>query len=125
MGFKDKEFLSFGIEICEDLWTVNPPSNQLAINGATLILNLSASNELVGKSEYRKDLVTSQSARAMCAYAYSSSGMGESAAETIFGGDGIIAEYGSLLARTKKFSFEEQIISSDVDLQKIDRKSVV
>lgn len=117
--FKDKEFLSFGIEICEDLWTVNPPSNQLAINGATLILNLSASNELVGKSEYRKDLVTSQSARAMCAYAYSSSGMGESTAETIFGGDGIIAEYGSLLARTKKFSFEEQIISSDVDLQKI------
>jgi NAD+ synthase (glutamine-hydrolysing) len=117
--FKDKEFLSFGIEICEDLWTINPPSNQLAINGATLILNLSASNELIGKSEYRKDLVASQSARAMCAYAYSSSGMGESTSETIFGGDGMIAEYGSLLARTERFSFEEQIISSDVDLQKL------
>ncbi|MDD5359893.1 MAG: NAD(+) synthase [Sulfurovaceae bacterium] len=117
--FKDKEYLSFGIEICEDLWTINPPSNQLAINGATLILNLSASNELIGKSEYRKDLVVSQSARAMCAYAYSSSGMGESTSETIFGGDGMIAEYGSLLARTERFSFEEQIINSDVDLQKL------
>lgn len=117
--FKDKGFLSFGVEICEDLWTVNPPSNQLALNGATLILNLSASNELVGKSEYRRDLVVSQSARAMCAYAYCSSGMGESTAETIFGGDGMIAEYGSLLARTKRFCFDEQTISSDVDLQKL------
>ncbi len=117
--FKDKEFLSFGIEICEDLWTVNPPSNQLALNGATLILNLSASNELVGKSEYRKELVTSQSARAMCAYAYCSSGMGESTSETIFGGDGMIAEYGSLLARSERFCFDEQIISGDVDLQKL------
>lgn len=117
--FKDKEFLSFGIEICEDLWTVNPPSNQLSLNGATLILNLSASNELVGKSEYRKNLVVSQSARAMCAYAYSSSGMGESTSETIFGGDGMIAEYGSLLTRTERFSFGEQLVSSDVDLQKL------
>jgi len=117
--FKDKGFLSFGVEICEDLWTVNPPSNQLAINGATLVLNLSASNEIVGKSEYRKELVVSQSARAMCAYAYCSSGMGESTSETIFGGDGMIAEYGSLLARTKRFCFDEQIISSDVDLQKL------
>lgn len=117
--FKDKEFLSFGIELCEDLWAVNPPSSQLALNGATLILNLSASNELVGKSEYRKELVVSQSARAMCAYAYCSSGMGESTSETIFGGDGMIAEYGSLLARTKRFSFDEQTISSDVDLQKL------
>lgn len=117
--FKDKEFLSFGIEICEDLWTVNPPSNQLSLNGATLILNLSASNELVGKSEYRKNLVASQSARAMCAYAYASSGMGESTSETIFGGDGMIAEYGSLLAKTERFSFDEQLVSSDVDLQKL------
>lgn len=117
--FKDKEFLSFGIEICEDLWTVNPPSNQLALNGATLVLNLSASNELVGKSEYRKNLVVSQSARAMCAYAYASSGIGESTSETIFGGDGMIAEYGSLLTITERFSFGEQLVSSDVDLQKL------
>jgi NAD+ synthase (glutamine-hydrolysing) len=117
--FKDNDFLSFGIEICQDLWTVNPPSNQMALNGATLIMNLSASNELIGKSEYRRDLVSSQSARAMCAYAYCSSGIGESTAETIFGGDAMIAEYGSILSRTKRFSFDEQLISADVDLQKL------
>ncbi|MDD5405859.1 MAG: NAD(+) synthase [Sulfurovaceae bacterium] len=117
--FRDEYDLCFGIEICEDLWVVAPPSSQLAINGATLILNLSASNELIGKSSYRQNLVESQSARAMCAYAYASSGVGESTSDTVFGGDGMIAEYGNLLARTGRFSMQNQLISAEVDLQKL------
>ena len=117
--FKDEQDLCFGIEICEDLWAVTPPSNQIATNGATLILNLSASNELIGKSSYRQSLVETQSARAMCTYAYSSSGIGESTGDTVFGGDGMIAEYGSLLARTERFSSKDQLISAEVDLQKL------
>ncbi len=117
--FNDEQDLCFGIEICEDLWALTPPSNQMATNGATLILNLSASNELIGKSSYRQSLVESQSARAMCAYAYASSGIGESTSDTVFGGDGMIAEYGSLLAKTGRFQSESQIISADVDLQKL------
>lgn len=117
--FKDEHDLCFGIEICEDLWAITPPSNQIATNGATLILNLSASNELIGKSSYRQSLVETQSARAMCAYAYSSSGVGESTGDTVFGGDGMIAEYGSLLARTGRFESKSQLISAEVDLQKL------
>lgn len=117
--FGDECDLSFGIEICEDLWAVTPPSNQLATNGATLILNLSASNELIGKSNYREDLVKSQSARAMCAYAYSSSGVGESTGDTLFGGDGMIAEYGTILTQTTRFPRESQLITTEVDLQKL------
>ncbi len=117
--FKDEYDLCFGIEICEDLWALTPPSNQMATNGATLILNLSASNELIGKSSYRQSLVETQSARAMCAYAYSSSGVGESTGDTVFGGDGMIAEYGSLLARTGRFESKSQLISAEVDLQKL------
>ena len=117
--FKDKSDLFFGVEICEDLWAVTPPSNHMASNGATLILNLSASNELIGKAEYRESLVRSQSARAMCAYAYASSGVGESTTDTVFGGDALICEYGSLLARGERFKLERQLITADVDLQKL------
>ena len=117
--FKDKTDLLFGVEICEDLWAVTPPSNHMASNGATLILNLSASNELIGKAEYRESLVRSQSARAMCAYAYTSSGVGESTTDTVFGGDALICEYGSLLARGERFKLESQLITADVDLQKL------
>lgn len=116
---QDAHYLSMGIEICEDLWSINPPSNRLAANGATLILNLSASNELIGKSRYREMLVTSQSARAMCAYAYASSGFGESTSHTLFGGECMIAEYGTLLAKNEKFSHETSRISADIDLQKL------
>ncbi len=117
--FSDNNDMTFGIEICEDLWALTPPSNQLASNGATLILNLSASNELVGKANYREGLVRNQSARLLSVYAYSSSGVYESTSDTIFGGDCIICEYGGVLARSQMFKRESQLITSDVDLQKL------
>jgi NAD+ synthase (glutamine-hydrolysing) len=113
--FGDKKNLIFGVEVCEDLWAVTPPSLKMCESGANLILNPSSSNELVGKSDYRKSLVSSQSARGFCAYAYSSSSIGESSTDTVFGGDLIVAEYGSILAQGKRFSFEEEIIFSDID----------
>jgi NAD+ synthase (glutamine-hydrolysing) len=117
--FSDSKDLVFGVEICEDLWAITPPSNHMASNGANLILNLSASNEIVGKGAYRAELVRTQSARLICAYAYASSGIGESGSDTIFGGDLIISEYGSILNRNNQLSFESKIIYADVDLQRV------
>ncbi len=117
--FSDGAELLFGVEICEDLWAVTPPSNHMVSNGATAIFNLSASNELIGKAEYRENLVRGQSATAMCAYAYASSGVGESTTDTVFGGDALICEYGSLLAKGERFSLDNQLITADVDLQKL------
>jgi len=117
--FYDGKALTFGIEICEDLWSITPPSHQMSINGANVILNLSASNELIGKAEYREELVRTQSARCMGSYLYSSSGVGESTTDTVFGGDGIIAEYGSTLARSQRFSLENQLITADLDLERL------
>ncbi len=117
--FDDGKEMVLGVEICEDLWAVTPPSSHMASNGANLIVNLSASNELIGKAEYRAQLVQSQSARAMCAYAYASSGVGESTTDTVFGGDALICEYGTLLARGERFRLANQLISADVDLQKL------
>ena len=116
--FSNKE-LCFGVEICEDLWATTPPSNALAESGANLILNLSASNEIVGKSEYREELVRTQSSRLICAYAYASSGVRESGSDTIFSGDLIIAEYGRVLARDNNFSFDNKIIYADIDLERV------
>ncbi|QDF29490.1 NAD(+) synthase [Halarcobacter anaerophilus] len=117
--FSDENDITFGIEICEDLWSILPPSNQMAINGANMIFNLSASNELVGKSSYRQELVKTQSARLVCAYIYSSCGVGESSSDTIFGGDALICEYGSILAKTERFSLDNQTIRADIDLEKV------
>jgi NAD+ synthase (glutamine-hydrolysing) len=117
--FRYDNNLIFGVEICEDLWAISPPSSDMASSGATLILNLSASNELIGKAQYRESLVRSQSAKAMCAYIYSSSGVGESTTDTLFGGDTMICEYGSLLARGRRFERENQLVCRDVDLEKI------
>jgi NAD+ synthase (glutamine-hydrolysing) len=117
--FGDGRELLFGVEICEDLWAVTPPSNHMVSNGATAIFNPSASNELIGKAEYRESLVRHQSATAMCAYAYASSGVGESTTDTVYGGDSIICEYGSQLARGDRFEMQNQLITADVDLQKI------
>ena len=117
--FSDENDITFGIEVCEDLWSILPPSNQMAINGANMIFNLSASNELVGKSSYRQELVKTQSARLVCAYIYSSSGVGESSSDTIFGGDAMICEYGSLLAKSERFSLESQTVRADIDLEKL------
>ncbi|WP_320034520.1 NAD(+) synthase [Halarcobacter sp.] len=117
--FTDENNVTFGIELCEDLWSILPPSNQMAINGANMIFNLSASNELVGKSSYRQELVKTQSARLVCAYIYSSCGVGESSSDTIFGGDALICEYGSTLAKSERFTLENQTIRADIDLEKI------
>ncbi|KIM07445.1 MAG: NAD synthetase [Sulfurovum sp. PC08-66] len=117
--FGDGADMIFGIEICEDLWAILPPSNQMAINGANLIFNLSASNELVGKSHYRTQLVSTQSARLVCAYAYSSCGVGESSSDTLFGGDAMIGEYGTIVVKNKRFALESSTIRADIDLGKL------
>lgn len=119
--FQDKTLkeATFGIEICEDLWTVNPPSNNHALAGATMIFNLSSSNELIGKQEYRKSLVSSQSARTISAYIYTSSGVMESTSDILFGGASMIYENGSILAENKRFELESNIITADIDVLKL------
>ena len=117
--FKAGNEMLFGIEVCEDLWAITPPSNQMAMNGANIIFNLSASNELVGKAEYREELVRTQSARCMGAYVYASSGVGESTTDTIFGGHALIAEYGSTLAQNERFSMESHFITADIDIERL------
>ena len=119
--FQDKTLkeATFGIEICEDLWTVNPPSNNHALAGATMVFNLSSSNELIGKQEYRKSLVSSQSARTISAYIYASSGVMESTSDILFGGASMIYENGSILAENKRFELESNIITADIDVLKL------
>jgi len=110
----------FGVEICEDLWSVVPPSSHQALAGATVIFNPSASDEIVGKSDYRASLVAGQSARCMAGYIYASCGVGESSTDVVFGGDAMIAENGAILARSRRFLDESQIIFADVDLQRLE-----
>lgn len=110
--------LCFGIEICEDLWSVAPPSCFQAMHGATILFNLSASNEIIGKHDYRRELVNQQSARCIAGYVYSSSGIGESTTDLVFGGHCIISEYGTILSQSERF-VEDQLIYSEIDLLKI------
>jgi len=117
--FEYNEEFKLGIEICEDLWGPIPQSSFHAIAGATIIVNLSASNELVGKSEYRKSLVINQSARCMCGYVYSSSGIGESSSDALYGGHAIIAENGILNAENSRFGMESEIIYTEIDCQRL------
>lgn len=107
----------FFIEICEDLWVPVPPSSRASIRGATLVFNPSASPELVGKADYRKGLVLQQSARTISAYIYASSGVHESTTDLVFGGHSIVAENGSLLAESKRFRRNGELILADVDLE--------
>jgi len=107
-----------GIEICEDVWTVIPPSSYQALAGATILLNLSASNETVGKASYRRDLVLNQSGRCIAAYAYASSGWTESTTDLVFGGHCMIAENGLMLTETPKFE-RSAMITADVDVEKL------
>lgn len=109
--------VTFGIEICEDLWAPVPPSNYLAIEGAEIVLNLSASNDLVGKTDYVRQLVKGQSARCHCAYVYAGCGFGESTQDLVFGGRAFIAENGQLLSETKQFSIEPQLLTAEVDVE--------
>ncbi|MCH4239714.1 MAG: NAD(+) synthase [Oscillospiraceae bacterium] len=109
--------LKIGVEICEDLWVSAPPSILMAQAGATLILNASASDEIIGKAEYRRSLVQSQSARLYCTYVYADAGEGESTTDMVFAGHDLIAESGSLLADAKLFS--PGIYSADTDLERL------
>jgi len=106
-----------GVEICEDLWTVIPPSGHLALAGATLLANPSASTEVLGKAPYRRHLVAQQAARCLAAYVYAGAGAGESTTDVVYSGHGIVAENGVLLGETERFSFETRAIVTDVDLQ--------
>lgn len=108
--------LAIGVEVCEDLWAVIPPSSYHALAGATLLLNGSASNELVAKQEYRRALVAQQSARCMTGYVYVSAGMGESSTDLLFGGSGLVAENGLLLAETKRFLLDGELIAYTVPI---------
>ncbi len=108
--------LVLGVEICEDLWTPAPPSVNLARGGATLILNLSASNEMVGKADYRRALVTGQSARLCCGYVYANAGEGESTTDVVFTGHNLIAENGSLLAQRR---FATGLTMSEIDVDRL------
>ena len=111
---KELPEFAFGVEICEDLWAPCPPSVQLAAGGATVILNLSASNEMIGKAEYRRSLVTGQSGRLICAYLYASAGDGESTTDTVFSGHSLIAENGGLLAETALF--DNRLLVTEIDV---------
>ncbi|WP_187647165.1 NAD(+) synthase [Nitrosophilus labii] len=109
----------FGVEICEDLWAVTPPSLYQSIAGAQIIFNLSASNEYVGKYEYRRELVKTQSARCIAAYVYASSGVYESTTDLVYGGHLIIAENGTVLSENERFQRENQIVYADIDVEKL------
>lgn len=109
--------LKYAVEICEDLWAPEPPSIKLAKAGATIIANLSASNETIGKDDYRRDLVRGQSARLMCGYVYASAGDGESTQDLVFGGHRMIAENGAMLAESELFTTDLTI--SEIDVHKL------
>lgn len=109
--------LTLGVEICEDLWVPAPPSTTHAQRGATLVVNLSASDEIIGKAAYRRDLVRQQSARLLCGYIYADAGFGESTQDLVFAGHDLIAENGALLAESRRF--ESGIVYADLDLQRL------
>ena len=109
----------FGIEICEDLWVPIPPSSYQALAGATVLVNLSASNDIVGKHEYRESLISMQSAKCASAYIYSSCGPNESTTDLVFGGHAIISEYGTNIIKSQRFSFEEQLITCEIDVERL------
>ena len=111
--------IRIGVELCEDLWTAAPPSGNLALAGANVILNLSASDALVGKGDYRRNLVMNQSARCMAAYVYASAGVHESTTDMVFSGHLMIAENGSMLAERKNYSRKSEIIFADIDVQRL------
>ena len=108
--------LKIGIEICEDLWVPIPPSSYQALYGATLLLNLSASNELSGKAAYRRRMVAQHSASSMASYVYVSCGIGESTQDAVFSGHSMICENGELFAETERFSQDNQLVYADIDL---------
>lgn len=116
--------LIFGIEICEDLWSVTPPGNDMALAGANVIFNQSASNEYLGKVNYRNNLVAMQSARLLSAYVYSACGANESTTDTVFSGHSMIYESGIKLTEMDRFSFDNEIIYADIDIDKLNNDRI-
>ena len=116
--FATKDY-SFGIEICEDLWSPLPASTQLAIQGAEIIFNLSSSNCVTGKHEFRQRMITQQSARVHCGYVYTSSGIGESTTDIVFSGSTYIAENGDMLEIGDRFQMESSMIISEIDVERL------
>ena len=119
--FKDKKYkeVAFAIEICEDLWSVSHPSNNHVLNGASIIFNLSSSNEIVGKDSYRRNLVSIESAKTISGYIYASSGIMESTSDLVFGGASLIYENGKLLKSNKRFEIESDLIYADIDVKRL------
>ena len=119
----DCEDLTFGVEICEDLWVASSPSEEYVSNGAQIIFNLSCSDEIIGKAKFRRDLVKMQSAKLMAAYVYCDAGFGESTQDLVFAGHNIIAENGKILAESKRFANDNEddaILYADIDLERIE-----
>lgn len=121
---KEQPGFTFAVEICEDLWSPLPPSTQHAMNGANIIVNLSASNELIGKADYRRQLVSGQSARLLCGYVYANAGYGESTTDVVFSGHNIIAENGTILAESQLFTIGLTISEIDVDKLQQERRKL-
>jgi NAD+ synthase (glutamine-hydrolysing) len=117
--FVTSDGMKFGVEICEDVWAPIPPSNNLALSGADIIFNLSASNELIGKHAYLKSLLAQQSARTISGYVYASSGFGESTQDVVYGGNAMIFENGKMLVEGDRFSFSPQIQQCQIDIEKL------
>ena len=111
--------MKFGVEICEDVWAPIPPSNNLALAGADIIFNLSASDELIGKHAYLKSLLAQQSARTISGYVYASSGFGESTQDVVYGGNAMLFENGKLLVEGDRFSLQPQIQMCQIDIEKL------
>ncbi|MHC1698044.1 MAG: NAD(+) synthase [Geobacteraceae bacterium] len=116
---ENQPLLTFNVEICEDVWVPIPPSSYAALAGATVLVNLSASNITVGKADYRRQLVANQSGRCLAAYLYSAAGLGESTTDLAWDGHGMIYENGSPVAESKRFSYEDQIVYGDLDLDRL------
>ena len=112
--------VAIGIEICEDMWTPYTPGTRLALYGAQIIFNLSASNELAGKNTYLRSLISGLSSQNLCGYVYASAGYGESSTDTVFTGKAFIAEVGKILVESPRFIYEERLIISDIDICRID-----
>ena len=111
--------VKFGIELCEDLWAPIPPSSLMALGGADIIFNLSASDDIIGKHSYLRALVSGQSARCISGYVYASAGYGESTQDVVYGGKAIVAENGKILAESLRFSLEPQMIVSEIDVERL------
>lgn len=117
--FETEDGVRFGIELCEDLWAPLPPSTMLSVEGAEIILNLSASNELLSKREYRQQLISQQSARCQCGYVYVSAGMGESSSDLVFSGHSVIASCGTIIKENEGYLSDDYLMTADIDIDRI------